>query len=374
MKEAFLCELDEKIVQLWCEASRDLWRSFTWDTIAERVNQQFGLKLSAESCRAKLRRFRRVFPDRFKELSESPWVQPIPAADPPDDAEITDIRVVERIWGSLLQVQDNLAEIDTVKPVVEIAVETDRPWGKVFFSDQHVLGVGVNHRRLEHDLKVWDQHRDIMGVADLGDNLDQFLPTKHPSAMMETLARPGVQRSMVRHLWKKYLGDGLLKVKVRGNHDAWSAAADYDFAADLASEMRVPFLGDGGRVWLKVGGELYKLELRHDFPFKSSLNTTNSQRRLFEFALGADVVVFGHLHYPDMGFPWRHGQDVAMLRCSTYKERDPWAQAKGLQLGYAIPPPDMPMVIFWPDRHKILPFRNYEDGLVHLKALLGRRG
>lgn len=289
-------------------------------------------------------------------------------ASPDDEDTPVTPDMLQQLWEALINTQDAVQAMDTTRPVVEIPVQTNKPWGAVFFSDQHVLGVGVNHKRLEEDMQTWQANQDMLGVFDLGDNLDQFLPTKHPSAMMETLARPGVQRAMVKHLWKKYLSM-VLKAKVRGNHDAWSSAADYDFAGELAQEMGVQFLGDGGRVWLHVGKQTYKLELRHDFPFKSSLNTTNSQRRLFEFALGADVVCFGHLHYPDMHYAWRNGQDVVMLRCSTYKAHDNYALAKGLQLGYAPPPPDMPMVIFHPTRHQCIPFRRYQDGLDLLRAL-----
>lgn len=275
-----------------------------------------------------------------------------------------------RLLDALTATQDALHDLDDRQPVVTIDLQESRPMLLTLFSDTHIGGGSVDHRQMVADMELV---RDTDGAyaVHLGDHVDNFSPRVLPQGMLEQIANPALQWELCELFLRRHLTAAKLKAGVLGNHDAFSGAVGLEPCAEMYRRLMVPFLGHGGRVWLKVGGETYKLELRHDFGFKSSLNTTNSQRRLSELTLGADVVAVGHLHYPDLQHVWRSGVNQCWLRSSTYKRGDSYAESKGLQMGYAPSPPDMPGVVFWPDQHKALPFRRFQDGL-DLLALLRR--
>lgn len=317
---------------------------------------------SRQAARGKLRRWR-----SNREITWQAQAQPSAQQSEQVQLPVERSKLVEQLLDSLISVQDELQNLDDTQPVITIRSSDKLPIMKVMFADTHIGGTGVDHRQMREDMELV---RDTDGVEafHLGDVADNYHPNHHPSAMLHQLTGPELQWELASMFLEKYLGPNLDGV-VGGNHDGFSGDAGLNPLRELCRRLKVPYLGPGGRVWLHLGEQVYKLELRHYFNFNSSLNTTNSQRRLSELTLGADVVAFGHLHYPDMQFVWRGGVNQIWLRSSTYKRRDPWAEAKNLQISYAPPPADMAGVIFFPDRHWMIPFRRFQDGLPLLKIL-----
>lgn len=349
---------DDATLSLWDRQQRE---GQTWAQIAEANG------LSAESVRKRVRRFRRAN-GLQPQWTTAPAMAPPEPDDTPQDRD-------GQLWDllqAMMSHQGKRAALDTRHPIVTIdKSEEAKPYGAWFPSDLHVGGAGVNHQQMIADMELFRDFANRyggVGAFPLGDYAEQFSPGVLPSGLLETMENPDMQWELVELLFRRYLMPNL-EAAVVGNHDAFAGKAGLSPCVSMLRRLGVRNLGAGGRVWLTVGQQTYKLELRHDFLFKSSLNTTNSQRRLFEMAAGADVVAMGHLHFPDLQFARRGEQDVAFLRASTYKQHDPWAEGKGFQMGYAPPVPDMPMVIFWPDQHRILPFRNFRDALPVLAAL-----
>src|SRR5690606_15466079 len=110
-----------------------------------------------------------------------------------------------------------------------------------------------------------------------------------------------------------------------------------------------------------------RLAVRDDFPGRSRINTTNNQRRLFEAVGGADVVVLAHLHFADLQQQSRgRNERTIWLRSGTYKTGfDDHAARYGFSGG----DPSMPMVVFWPNTKRMVPFGDFKDGLGYLKFL-----
>jgi len=140
---------------------------------------------------------------------------------------------------------------------------------------------------------------------------------------------------------------------------------------EIAAEVRALVEGvrarRGGVVWIEVGEQRYKWVARHKYKYESSLNTTNAQRNLNMQAGGADVVSLAHKHFVDYHAKQAGGRKVCYIRCGTYKIWDDYGQAIGGHKGEI----GVPIVIFYPDRHKVVGFDDLEDGLLHLRALRG---
>lgn len=275
--------------------------------------------------------------------------------------------LLTRLMDHVIEQQDLLGTLANKQPVVTLPIDDPLPTMMVWMTDTHIGHEGVDHRKWRADLDLIGSE-DGVWMAHGGDVADNFQPLKHATGMRDALIGPDLQ-------WRIYRNEvgrrapGRTKAMVQGNHDAWaSELADCHPVQWLARELGAHYLGPGGRVWLRTcHGLHYKLELRHDFPFKSSLNTTNSQRRLFEFALGAHAVLFGHLHYPDLHYKHIGEVDVVLGRSGTYKMSDTWAENKGLLISHQPPPPDMLGIMFFPDVVKLIPFRNFRDGLPLLR-------
>src|SRR5690606_2029613 len=162
--------------------------------------------------------------------------------------------------------------------------------------------------------------------------------------------------------------EGKLVAIVLGNHDWWlRRAAGHNLAMKIAQQQAVPFLRHGGIVTLRTPGAEYRLAARHDFPGRSRINTTNNQRRLFEAVGGADVVALAHLHFVDMHIQARGQQQKTIwIRSGTYKIL---YDDQAARYGFSGGDPRMPLVIFWPDRKKMISFEDFKDGLDYLKFL-----
>lgn len=303
-------------------------------------------------------------PERVPGVPTEPPPRPESLLPPARDA------LLSQLVDAITATQDALQALDDRKPVCTIDLPGTKPAMVVLLSDLHIGGVGVDHRLMQEDFALI-RATDGVWAGCLGDHGDQFSPAVIPKGMLEQILTPNLQWEVAELFLRRHLGTERLIFGVEGNHDAFSGAAGLTPCREMYRRLGVPYLGSGGRVWLKVGAEVYKWECRHDFPFKSSLNTTNSQRRLAELTFGADVVGLGHLHYPDLHYTWRGTGNQLWCRSGTYKRVDAYAEAKGYNLGYAAAPADMVGVILWPDSHRILPFRNFKDALPLLAALRG---
>jgi hypothetical protein len=80
-----------------------------------------------------------------------------------------------------------------------------------------------------------------------------------------------------------------------------------------------------------------------------------------------DIVFHGHLHFPQLDHTDKAGREVALIRAGSYKHEDEFGQKiagyKGLY--------GAPMVILYPKSKKMIPIRNFEDGVNILRLLRG---
>ncbi len=88
-------------------------------------------------------------------------------------------------------------------------------------------------------------------------------------------------------------------------------------------------------------------------------------RRMMEIYGPADFAALAHLHNPEIDFRHLMGQYRALLRSGSYKRWDEYGQKLGGYKGK----PGVPVLILWPDEHRMEPHRDLRSGIEHLRAV-----
>jgi len=234
----------------------------------------------------------------------------------------------------------------------------DLPGMFVICADPHYGSLETDYERLERDMKIVKETPNTF-LLGLGDYIDAFTPHIHPSGMMKDPLPPQTQADIFMELIRKLDAKGKLAGMVIGNHDDWLGSAGYDFATEVMRNITCPVFDRGGRLWINFReGARYEVALTHKYKYFSSLNPSNSPRRLIETAYpNADVSIVGHYHYSDVTHRDMGGKDRILVMGGTYRKRDAWAEKMGLfhhsgKSGITI--------VLWPSERKMEAFKNPE--------------
>ncbi len=263
----------------------------------------------------------------------------------------------ESLFDSLEQASARRGDLGESTKSVWWEPDVDGPVAVAFISDVHAGAGGVDYQRFRSDLETVQNTEGLYAIFN-GDALENTKTHSKSSTALYTaaFANPREQLEYIRRRFA--ICQNKWVAILSGNHDAFDyRTAGIDRLAGVASELGVPYGTEAGAtITAVVGTQRYALVVKHDHAGKSRLNTTNSQRRLFdEWAwadgIDADVVALAHLHEPDLHTTMRRGRDVVYLRSGTYKIRDDWAESKGYRPCYGVP-----VVILNPDTRKIVAF------------------
>jgi UDP-2,3-diacylglucosamine pyrophosphatase LpxH len=312
----------------------------TYDFYARQMESQFAGKYTADSIRKQLKKSNVVYLNQKN-------------AEPQDINELLDI---------LASAQKKLQEFDDRQTEVTIRIEDDKPIGLLFSGDWHVGGLYTDHEAMRRDFACFND-TDGLYVIGMGDYADNYITRSHAGGMFEQIINADKQREIVEHFIDQ-LADKLL-VLIKGNHDNWELKeTGEDFVKYLARKVSVPYLWYGGEITLQHGEAEYKIHAHHSYRFNSSLNTTNSQRHLFG-STHADIIALGHLHYNETHAKTSGGKDTIWIRTGSYKLTDDYSQ----WIGGLKSDPRSPMVVIYPDAKRVIPFRDYRDGIEYLKMV-----
>lgn len=149
-------------------------------------------------------------------------------------------------------------------------------------------------------------------------------------------------------------------------HDDWDKKlGDRDFISELCRVTDSVNLWHGGMLNINIGKQTYNIFARHKYKNESGLNTTNAQRNMLNDVGPCDVAALGHKHFPDLQMLDRMNKKVVYLRSGSYKKYDEFGQKLAGYSGKT----SVPCVILYPDTHKVLPFQELEDAIIHLNAI-----
>jgi len=315
----------------------------TYDHYCRKLEKKFGRPYTVDSVRKKIKRMNITYIDQ-KNTREH------------DVGELLNV---------LIQAQKKLQDFDDRQTEVNITIDDDKPIGLVFSGDWHIGGLYTDHEMMLEDFRTY-RDTDGLYVVGMGDYTDNYITRSHPGGMFDQIITPDNQREICEYLIDEYLADRLL-VMLKGNHDNWELKeTGEDFVKYLARKAGVPYLWYGGEITLELGGVEYKIHAHHSYRYNSSLNTTNSQRNLFANT-HADIIALGHLHYNEVHAKSSANKDTVWMRTGSYKITDDYSQWIGAFRADA----RSPLAILFPGVKKIVPFRDYRDGIDYLKMVRG---
>jgi hypothetical protein len=285
--------------------------------------------------------------------------------DPETSEEVNEISIPVREEGSLREYFDKLLDAADMKSngrerEVEITerlsdIDDDRPIAVAFTGDWHVGQAGTNHRLLrQHNIALAKQPGlYVIGMGDYRHNAKAGM--KPGNALYDSIfPDPSDQLAFVNLELEQLRGKivGL----IRGCHEDWDfQLAGIDSLENMCQNLGCHNLWHGGIVHLQIGKQTYHLGVRHKYQGESKTNTTNAQRNFYDNypeTEHLDVVTLGHLHYCDLQKRSRRGQQTVYLRSGSYHQWDEYGQ----KLGGFRAEAGVPIVILYPDRHKVLPF------------------
>lgn len=361
------------MTDLWTEDNLARWNDMsvnggggmTWEQICEAE----GLPCSPNALRKRVVRWRK---ERAAGM-EAPPVQGVPSAMP--NVEVLDPHTLpddywERLWENAKEQSRLRRQLNKPQTVFNVKVNDDLPIMLVWTGDWHLLDAGTDHDRFDADLALWKETPGVyLGIG--GDLSNWTSPAVLPRAMPANVLPSELAAVLVRRKVEEIKAKVLFGVV--GNHDAFPGATGWHPVDDIYRDCGIPNLGPGGRVFLKVGEVTYQIEARHSFNYNSSLNDTNSHRRLWEQSGKPDMVFTAHLHNPTLHHRSFDGTDTVWARNGTYKRDDSYAKSKNF-VHTQPEPPDQPGVILFPDERRMIPFRDYHDGLPLLATLRERYG
>lgn len=244
------------------------------------------------------------------------------------------------------------AKPQTEQSALSLTFEDDGlPIGISIFSDLHCGDSGVTYDLLDRHVQLV---RDTPGMYCVlnGDELNNFLGALSWAGRGD-LVQNEQQWQMVEALLEE-LRAKILTV-TRGNHNLWNNRhGGADMQGRILSRFGLLDIGEGAKLYLSVGEQLYTLMLRHRFRRESANNPGNAIIAMHDEFGPFDIGVIGHVHVAAVGWQFKQDHMIGWIRPGSYKVVDDYAES----LGFPHAVPLSPAVILFPDRKK---FRIYAD-------------
>jgi hypothetical protein len=267
---------------------------------------------------------------------------------------------VQALLDAYLTLQQKAKAISTKQTKATVRLSDNLPVGMVYLCDPHIGSWGWAAQRMLEDLKIIGDTEGLFSTL-MGDEWDNFIFNFGKWANMMPIEH---QRKIAHYILKRLIEKTV--ACVGGNHLDWTEkAAGINVNAELASHMKAVFFPHRGDLYVKAGEQEYHNFLHHKSRGASTVNKTNSARVTSNDIGGADVIVEADKHEPWLQYSWHQRRKQVWLRGGTYKIDDDFTAAIDFEQGKW----EMPMCIYLPDRHEVIPFMDFREGLPLLAAL-----
>lgn len=244
------------------------------------------------------------------------------------------------------------------------------PIAIAFPSDWHLGNAGVDHARIVSDVDLLCSHPRLFCALG-GDPIDNFIIDKMIAASRSQLAQVDAQWVMFRALVNKLSDSGSLLFVGSGNHDQWTERlAGIDGITSALRGKRVLNTGEGGFIEVEVGSQTYGIYRKHKpTRFNSHYNPTHFLKQMLRMGTpwDFDIGVSEHFHNCNIELGEHRpgtGRDRLFITTGSYKVKDPYAEGLGYYGGgYGVP-----VVVLFPDRHEMMPFKRLSQAITVLDA------
>ncbi len=284
-------------------------------------------------------------------------------------AEYTDVKKdpsendIWEYWNTMKTLARNAEKMDRKQTLANIHLKDDKPIGIALTADWHLGAKGLDIEGFESDMSLLEETRGLFCIG-LGDYKDNQNALVHPTGVQEQDFPSNIQDMLVK-AWMERIAP---LVVVRGCHDDWDKQlSSRDFVEYICQDINPkPYnLWHGGRVNITVGDETYTMLARHKIPNESNLNTENAFRRWYDRVGKVDTLCAAHKHDPFVKVMHRQGNIVTYIRSGSYKKYDEYGQKLAGYEGTRA----CPVVVLFPNEHRVVPFEQLRDGVAFLKGV-----
>jgi hypothetical protein len=258
----------------------------------------------------------------------------------------------DRLWESRKTETSRAIQYHDQRHRARIGFPGTKPIALAFISDQHISeGTPSDLAQMERDAILVRDTPGMYGVLG-GDGVDNHI--KHRTAIIASGSKPGNEWRLYDH----YLGffGHKLAAMISGNHDDWTKDfTDVDVVGMIARKHRIFYAPDYVLLDVEVGKAVYKVKVRHQYRFSSSLNETHTVKRMWsEDGDDFDVGVVCHKHVAALEPFEKHGLVRWALRPGSYQFMSGYSR----RFGYTQSLPTCPTMVFLPDRREMHGFRD----------------
>lgn len=281
-----------------------------------------------------------------------PAYVPLPTATPEARWKAAEIDNAEHIRKAML-----MAEFSVDLPAEPCAIS--------FISDQHIsLGNTVDLVRMREDAELIAESDGCYAILG-GDATDNHI--KHRSAVLAARSQPSDQFELFEFYLSIFAHRVL--VGIAGNHDLWTNEfAGVDVLGMLHKKHRICYAPDEALLNIKVGEQLYRVCMRHQFRFNSTLNQTHTVKQLYRMGEHEfDIGCVGHHHEGAVESFLAKGEYKWACRPGSYQITSSYSR----MYGFSKAKPTCPTFLIYPDRKEIVGFADLKPALRMLK---GERG
>ncbi len=313
------------------------------------------LNISIHSVRKALDpEFTRKWPSR-SEATKRERVK-INAVDSDEDKYAFPPKQTWNDWVKHLKTIQEFKNLDPSRLKDEVTIEfaESLPVGISIFSDIHCGDSGVLYNLLDKHVQLV-KNTDGMYCVFNGDELNNFLGSLSYAARAD-LVQNAEQWEIVESLFDE-LQDSVLTV-TRGNHNLWTGRhAGIDLQARIMDRFNFVDIGEGARLYLSLGNQMYVCMLRHRYRYNSAMNPGHAVMKMYDEHGPFDIGCIGHTHEAGVGWQVKQNKRVAWIRPGSYKVEDDYAESKGFPRSLPI----SPSFIIFPDTKKIMIYDDIEE-------------
>jgi len=281
---------------------------------------------------------------------------------PIDEKQVPDFGWEEQL--KRMADMDELVAYHMKYPIeVTIKIETKQPIAVPMTADWHLGAPGVDYDSFVKDVKFM---RDTDGIRPLigGDGYHNIIQASKVGSGMNQ-SPICVQKAVYYNVLKE-LKEKILAIST-GNHNYWTAMAEgEDWDGELARRLKVVYLKHFAMINLVVGDYPYPILRIHKSRFNSSFNLThNCKQNQRVYYPDARIVVVEHNHTAAIEQYRYNENECVAIRTGTYDVYDDYAMQNGFFGSYVC----NPTVVLFPDKDKIVGFKDMQDAAIYLKAV-----
>lgn len=275
----------------------------------------------------------------------------------------------EELFDSLERADTFRKSLSPTEEVTHVVAPDNKPFAIAFTSDHHIGAQGVDYGQMRRDLETIRDTDGLYFVVN-GDIFENAKPQmKSGNALYHSLFASPREQYFYAKSRLSIARDKLIALS-QGNHDARDGmVAGIDRLPDLCKHLDTVYFSEkGGTIYLTVGDQQYVIVMKHQYMGNSKITPTNSARRLWQewphAWESASVIALAHFHDPHVYQHEQKGRDVVWLRSGSYKVKDEWSESKGFRPSYGVP-----IVVFFPDEHKMVSFKDFDEGVRYISAV-----